>query len=169
MHLRLAIPTDAAGVQQLVQRAYRGEEARVGWTHEADLLEGERVSLAEIEALIADPRERLLLGHDDGHLIGCVRVGDLGGGLASFGLLAVEPRRQVGGLGSGLITAAETLARAAFGADRIELTVIDTRARLIAYYERRGYARGEARPFPYPIERRITMIAMTKPLTGADR
>jgi hypothetical protein len=38
-----------------------------------------------------------------------------------------------------------------FDAATMEMTVIDARPELIAWYERRGYARtGETRPFPMP-------------------
>lgn len=162
--IRPATPADAAALQPLVQGAYRGEAARGGWTHEADLLDGERISDEEIAALLADPAERLLVAEDDGRVVGCVRVGERGGGLAELGLLAVEPARQTAGIGAALIGAAEALARDTLGATLIEMTVIDSRAELIAYYTRRGYVAGEARPFPYAVDRPIAMIAMTKPL-----
>ena len=165
--IRLATFADAGALQPLIQRAYRGPESRAGWTHEADLLDGERVSVAELEALLADPAERFLIAEADGRLVGCVRVADLGGGLAYLGMLAVDPVRQAGGVGKALIAAAESLAHDEFGASHIEMTVIDTRVELIAYYRRRGYLAGEARPFPFAVDRPIAMIAMTKPLGDA--
>jgi GNAT superfamily N-acetyltransferase len=167
--IRLATAADVAALQPLVQRAYRGEASRAGWTHEADLLEGERISAAELAALIADPAERILIAEADGAMLGCVRVADLGGGLAYLGLLAVDPRRQAAGTGRALIAAAEALARDGFAAERIEMTVIDRRHELIAWYGRRGYAPAGTRPFPFPTDPPLTMVVLDKVLDGALR
>lgn len=167
LSIRPADPTNAATLQPLIQRAYRGEAARGGWTHEADLLAGERITLAELAALIADPAERLLVAERAGTAIGCVRVSDLGGGLAYLGLLAVDPDCQAAGIGGTLIDAAEALAREVFGARRIEMTVIDTRDELIAYYRRRGYAPAGTRAFPVAVEPPLTMVVLDKPLVAA--
>src|SRR5262245_48046164 len=136
--VRPAVSGDLTTLQPLIQRAYRGDDARAGWTHEADLLDNERIGVAELEAMIADPAERLLVGFDGDRMIGCVRVAASGDGLAYLGLLCVDPLLQTGGYGKRLIAAAETTAREDFGAGRIEMTVIDSRAELIAFYERRG-------------------------------
>jgi GNAT superfamily N-acetyltransferase len=64
-------------------------------------------------------------------------------------MFAVRPLTQGSGIGKALQSAAEEYARTA-GATTMELCVIDRRAELIAWYERRGYVRtGESRPFPY--------------------
>lgn len=162
--LRLATPADAGTLQPLVQRAYRGEASRAGWTHEADLLEGERISLADLAALLAAPAERVLVMEEADVPIACVRVSDLGDGLAYLGMLAVEPTGQARGIGRAMIAAAEALARETFGAGRIEMTVIDTRAELIAWYRRRGYAPAGTRSFPFPVEPALTMVVLTKDL-----
>jgi hypothetical protein len=39
---RLAAPSDALAIAQLVNSAYRGDASRAGWTTEADLLGGQR-------------------------------------------------------------------------------------------------------------------------------
>lgn len=162
--IRPATPADATLLQPLIQRAYRGEAARAGWTHEADLIEGERIAIDDLAALIADPAERLLLVEEDGAPIGCVRLADLGDGLAYLGLLAVEPAQQAHGIGRALIAAAEATARDTLGAGRIEMTVIDCRAELIAYYGRRGYAVVGTRAFPIPLDPPLSMVVLEKPL-----
>ncbi|UIJ43965.1 GNAT family N-acetyltransferase [Sphingomonas cannabina] len=164
--IRLATRGDLPGLHPVIERAYRGDSAREGWTHEADLLEDPRTSLDVLEGIIASPEQRLLVAErGDGTLLGCVSVTGLGGGLAYLGQLCVEPRLQAGGIGKLLLTAAEDCARSEFGADRIEMTVIDTRAELIAYYERRGYAlTGERRDFPIPLDPPMFMVVLEKPL-----
>ncbi|MES2095679.1 MAG: GNAT family N-acetyltransferase [Pseudomonadota bacterium] len=163
--IRIATHDDLATLQPLIQRAYRGDSARAGWTHEADLLDGERTSHAELAALIDDPDERLLVAFDGDAMIGCVRAANLGNGLAYLGLLCVDPLLQAGGYGKQIIAAAEDIARTDFGAGRIEMTVIEKRAELIAYYERRGYVRtSERRDFPVPVDPPLFMAVLEKPL-----
>jgi len=164
LSVRVARRDDLATLQPLIQRAYRGDDARAGWTHEADLLDGERIGIDELEAMIADSAERLLVGFDGDRLVGCVRVADSGGGLAYLGLLCVDPLLQTGGYGKQLIAAAEATARNDFGADRIEMTVIDRRAELISFYQRRGYAQVGTRAFPVVVHPPLHMVVLEKPL-----
>jgi predicted N-acetyltransferase YhbS len=147
---RTASVGDIDDIVHLVEGAYRGDSARRGWTHEADLLDGQRTDREAVAEIIADPRQRLLLAFEGGDLVGTVCVSDVGDGACYLGMLAVEPARQAGGLGRRLIEAAEKEAQEQFGARQMEMTVIRQRDDLIAYYLRRGYRRtGEARPFPY--------------------
>ena len=165
--IRPARAADLDTLHPVIERAYRGETARDGWTHEADLLPdaGARIGRHELEAIVASPADRLLVAIRDGAPIGCVQVGDRGGGTAYLGLLCIDPRHQAAGLGRRLIAAAEACAVAVFGAARIEMTVIDRRAELIAYYGRRGYrASGEVRPFPILLEPPLAMVVLEKGL-----
>ncbi len=149
MHLEPATPDDVPALHALIESAYRGDSARVGWSHEADLLDGQRTDLEELGAMVADPARRLLLFRDGESLRACVALTDKSGGLAYLGLLTVEPGRQGSGLGRMMLAAAEDHAARELGARRIEMTVIVQRDELIAWYQRRGYApTGERRPFP---------------------
>lgn len=149
LSFRPATLADVDRLQPLVHSAYRGDSARRGWTHEADLLDGQRIDVAALRAILNDPAEAIILAEQDGALVGCVRVTGLGGGLSSLGLLAVDPPGQGAGVGRRLTAAAEAEARGRSSSTRMEMTVIAQRAELIAWYERRGYARtGETRPFP---------------------
>jgi GNAT superfamily N-acetyltransferase len=152
-------------VQRLVESAYRGDDARAGWTHEADLLDGTRTDAGTLAAIIDDPRERILVAEAEGAIAGCVQLSEKQGGVAYLGLLAVDPKRQAGGLGRQIIAAAEAEA-IAFGARVMELSAIAQRAELIAYYERRGYRRsGEVRPFPILVDPPLQLIVLAKRLT----
>ena len=92
----------------------------------------------------------MLLAQVDETLLGCVVIADSDAGLAYLGMLAVDPARQARGTGRALVAAAQALAHEAFGATRIEMTVIARRTELIDWYVRLGYrATGERRPFPY--------------------
>lgn len=158
---------DVPALHRLVESAYRGDSARAGWTHEADLLETPRTSAEALAAVIEDPRQALLLAFEGDRLAGCVQVSHVGEEAAYFGLLTVEPARQAGGLGRQLIEAAERWAVEQWGARRMELTVVAVRIELIAYYERRGYRlTGEQRPFPVEVEPPLTLSVMEKALVG---
>ncbi|MEO5641023.1 MAG: GNAT family N-acetyltransferase [Sphingomicrobium sp.] len=150
MKLNEATVEDLPVLHALIESAYRGDSARAGWTHEADLLDGQRTDLAELEATVADPARRLLVLRNGDEISACVALTDKGAGLAYLGLLTVDPPRQAGGLGRSMLAAAEDHAAAGLGAARVEMTVIAQRDELIAWYERRGYrATGERRPFPH--------------------
>ena len=166
LSIRPALPADLPALQALIQRAYRGETSREGWTHEADLISGgKRITIDELQAMLADPHERLLAGWLDDHLIGHVRVAKLDGDLSYLGLLCVDPLVQTGGYGKLLIVAAEATARDLFGATRIEMTVIEQRRELIDFYCRRGYVRtGERRDFPVPFDPPLFLTVLEKPL-----
>ncbi|MBX3595138.1 GNAT family N-acetyltransferase [Sphingomonas sp.] len=167
MQASLIRPAGAADLPQLhpvIERAYRGDSARRGWTHEADLLFDPRTDSATLAALL-DGDSRLLIALGGDAILGCVNIASRGGGLAYLGLLCVDPTRQAQGIGKQLIAAAEATARDTFGADRIEMTVIDRRAELIAWYVRHGYARAaETRPFPVPVDPPLTMAVLVKSL-----
>lgn len=155
---RAASVHDVAALHRLIESAYRGETAKAGWTHEADLLGGQRTDAAELTAILTDPARVLLLAEAAGEPVGCVQVADQGPdgrrGLSYLGMLTVQPTLQSAGLGGRLLDAAEATARDRFGATRMEMTVIRQRPELIAWYERRGYApTGETRPFPLDNER----------------
>jgi ribosomal protein S18 acetylase RimI-like enzyme len=162
-----ANPADAPALKELLEAAYRGDSARAGWNHEADILDDERTSLEELHALLADPAVTILIARDGDNLIGCVAVTRKDASLAYLGMLCVLPTLQSSGLGRKLLDAAEGLARA----ERIaamEMTVIDSRESLIAWYVRRGYAfTGERRPFPVLRDPPVNFVVLEKPLGPA--
>jgi ribosomal protein S18 acetylase RimI-like enzyme len=147
---RTAAAADIPALHALVERAYRGEAARGGWTHEADLLDGQRTDVAALAAMIDDPAQRILVAVIDGQIAGCIAVQAKPPAAAYLGMVTVAPDRQAAGLGRSLLAEGERVAAAVFGATIAEMTVIRQRTELIAWYERRGYrATGERRPFPY--------------------
>ena len=149
MRLERATTDALAAVHRLVERAYRGETARAGWSNEADLLTGDRTSVAELQSFL-DAGEHLLVWRDTATIRACVRLVELGGQLVYLGMLTVDPDLQGDGLGKRLLAAAEAYARDALGAERMEMQVFSRRRELLSFYDRRGYLpTGERRPFPY--------------------
>lgn len=162
-----ATPADAPALKALLEAAYRGDSARRGWNHEADILDDERIGIEELEALLADPAVTILITRDGETLIGCVAVTRKDSAMGYLGMLCVLPTLQSGGLGRRLLDAAEDHGRA-IGIMRMEMTVIDSRDSLIAWYERRGYAStGERRPFPVLRDPPVNFVVLEKLLGPA--
>ncbi|EFQ25111.1 acetyltransferase [Colletotrichum graminicola] len=155
LSFRPATPADVPVLLPLIRSAYRGDSSRRGWTTEADLVADKRIDEAGLLAKITEPESVVLLVTDaaaSSPLLACCEVARSGTdpAVAYFGLFAVDPARQAGGVGRAVLAHAEAFARARLGARRMEMCVIWTRAELIAWYVRRGYARtGERRGFPY--------------------
>lgn len=162
-----ATAADAPALKGLLEAAYRGDSARQGWNHEADILDDERIGQEELDALLADPAVTILTARDSKHLIGCVAVTRKDTALGYLGMLCVLPTLQSAGLGRKLLDAAEDCARVQ-GIAAMEMTVIDSRESLIAWYERRGYAfTGERRPFPVLRDPPVNFVVLEKRLGPA--
>ncbi|MFI9170319.1 GNAT family N-acetyltransferase [Streptomyces lincolnensis] len=150
---RDASDADVDELVALIQSAYRGDSSRAGWTTEADILEGQRTDPEGVLAVIKAPDSRLLAVERDGRVVACCQL-ELRGDHAYFGMFAVSPGQQGGGLGKVILAEAERQVRADWGVSEMRMTVISVREDLIAWYERRGYRRtGETTPFPYGDER----------------
>jgi ribosomal protein S18 acetylase RimI-like enzyme len=144
--IRPATANDIPALHALVERAYRGISAREGWTHEADLIAGDRTSQGELRATLADPDSLTLVAQQGGALIGTVTVTRVPPDRCYLGMLGVDPQRQAGGIGRRLVAAAEEAARGTFGASIMEMTVIASRTELVDWYLRLGYGHtGETR------------------------
>ena len=146
-----AADADLEAIAALVNSAYRGESSRAGWTTEADYLDGQRTDAATLRADLAASSGALILAlRDDvgGPILGTVWLERDTPQAWYLGMLTVKPDLQARQLGRALLAAAEAYA-AERGGRTVEMTVINIRDTLIAWYERRGYARtGETRPFP---------------------
>ena len=157
IRFRAAAACDVAAIVALVESAYRGDVSRTGWTTEADLLDGQRTDLDEVAVLVARSDSRVLLAErpstgsgQAGALLACCHIERENAQRCHFGMFAVSPREQGSGLGRAMLAEAERIARMEWGCTMMAMTVIDVRAELIAWYERRGYRRtGEYKAFPY--------------------
>lgn len=164
--IRPATPADLPALHALVERCYRGS-ANTGWTHEGHLFDGPRTDVASLAEVLATPGQAILVADAGAGPLASVQIRNAGKGIGYLGLLCVDPAFQGGGLAKRMIAAAEVLA-AHFGATMMEMTVINHRPELIAYYQRRGYAlTGDIRYLPAGIGQLrddISLLVLAKPI-----
>lgn len=154
LSFRTAQTADIPALIALVESAYRGDASRAGWTTEADMLDGQRIDAESLQKTLSTPDNRILLAEKDGDLLACCHIEKQENSAGYFGMFSVRPGLQGSGIGKLLLAEAERQARDEMQCPRMEMTVIDIRDSLIAFYERRGYARtGIHKPFPYGDER----------------
>jgi ribosomal protein S18 acetylase RimI-like enzyme len=159
LRFRIATASDVSALHPLVESAYRGDMSRQGWTTEADLLSGNRIDAAGLLAKITAQDGAVLLAttttsnteknNDDNtphnenneqeELIACCELSRRPPSSAYFGLFAVSPTKQGGGIGRAVLAYAEEFCRREWGMQRLEMTVISSRVELIEWYGRRGY------------------------------
>ncbi|KAG7149229.1 hypothetical protein HYQ46_001870 [Verticillium longisporum] len=151
---REATTTDVPNLLPLIRTAYRGNQ---GWTNESAYLNDKRISPADLESKINAPDGLVLITHDaaTGELVACCELqhrpaGDGKPSTGYFGLFAVDPNRQGGGLGRQVLARAEAHAKEKWSVEKMEMFVLWMRDELIDWYVRRGYKRtGERGDFPY--------------------
>lgn len=151
---RFAHAGEAAMLADLVNDAYRGTGPRKGWTSEAHLLGGQRIDADMLSEILARDDSRILQAHVASRLCGCIHIEKTSPNGVDLGLFAIRPGLQGRGLGRAVIEHAERWACTHWGAHHAEITVIDLRQDLVAWYRRMGYDfTGERRAFPYGDER----------------
>ncbi|KAL9943373.1 hypothetical protein ACHAQF_001738 [Verticillium nonalfalfae] len=151
---REATTTDVPNLLPLIRTAYRGNQ---GWTNESAYLNDKRISPADLESKINAPDGLVLITHDaaTGELVACCELqhrpaGDGKPSTGYFGLFAVDPNKQGGGLGRQVLARAEAHAKEKWAVEKMEMYVLWMRDELIDWYVRRGYERTDERgDFPY--------------------
>lgn len=75
MKISKAKISDVAELNTLVNSAYRGESSKIGWTTEADLLDGIRVDEERLKEFI-EKKDSMILKYTDNEnrIIGCVHL-----------------------------------------------------------------------------------------------
>jgi len=151
MQSEIATVIDATPLADLVNAAYRGTGGHYGWTHEVELIAGNRASTSDVATLIGGSSTTVLIRRGDKPpaLVGCVAIEMNSADHCTVSMLAIAPDHQAAGLGRALLADAEQFA-ANKGATIAKITVVQQRETLIAWYERRGYRRtGALEAFPY--------------------
>lgn len=139
---------DIPALVTLINKAYRGETSRKGWTTEADFLNGIRIDKEGLRDLLRKENAVVLKAFTpSGVILGCVYLENQGNELY-LGMLTVEPELQGGGIGKLLLKAAEEHAKS-LHLKGIKMNVISLRSELIEWYRRHGYEMTtERNPFP---------------------
>lgn len=138
---------DIPALNILINSAYRGETSKIGWTTEANLLEGKRTNEEELTETILNPKNTILKYTENDKIIGSVLLVKKEHQLY-LGMLTVSPELQNSGIGKKLLAEAENHAKT-LGLSSIIMTVISVREELIAWYKRHGYVdTGEREAFP---------------------
>jgi ribosomal protein S18 acetylase RimI-like enzyme len=171
---KFASDNQAEEIAALVNSAYRGDEAKLGWTTETELLGGQRTEAKLVLELIHPPESQILTLYSESEkqIVACAHL-EIQGPVLLLGMLAIRPRLQGRGLGRQLIGQAEVYARR-WGCRTIEMSVISIRHELIAWYQRLGFTITERRePFPMQDPRfgipkvdHLEFIIMTKTLAA---
>jgi len=148
MKLKTATASDIPALEILLNKAYRGEESKKGWTTEADLLEGSiRTDREMLQEIFDDPNSVIIkYTEDESEILGCVHLKKNGNKLY-LGMLSVSPSLQGKGIGKMFLRYADRHARKV-GCSKIYMQVISVRKELNDWYMRHGYApNGERLPF----------------------
>ncbi|WP_174984684.1 GNAT family N-acetyltransferase [Burkholderia lata] len=169
---RVANEQDVAALVELVNAAYRPTTASAGWTHEAALVEGPRITSSQLTATLRAADTVLLVAEIDGCIAGCIEVRK-DGDAAYIGTLAVAPSKQDRGLGKALLTEAEQFAVRRWKSETAVMVVLSARHELIDFYLRRGYTRtGERSGYPFdagvgrPRDETLTIETLTRNIAG---
>ena len=155
---RVAGEADIPALVRVINRAYVIERA---------FKDGDRTDEEEVHARLTT-KNAVFLVVDDGasptELAGAV-YDEIREERGYFGMLAVHPRRQGSGLGRLLVTAAEDHCRHA-GCTFLDISVVNLRTELPAFYAKFGYAPYAIGPFVsnVPLTRHAHVIMLTKPL-----
>jgi ribosomal protein S18 acetylase RimI-like enzyme len=145
--ITIATLEDVTPLEKLINSAYRGETSKQGWTTEANLLEGKRITADELIEIIKNKENTILKYTNSEQIIGSVLLVNKGNKLY-LGMLTVSPQLQNSGIGKKLLQEAEVHALAS-GLPKIVMTVISIREELIAWYSRHGFVdTGVREPFP---------------------
>lgn len=139
---------DVPRILAIVNKAYRGEESKKGWTTEAFLIEGDkRTDEKDIAELITNQNSWILKYTLDDKLVASVNLQKQGSALY-LGMFSVEPEMQGLGLGKKILAAADEFAKEK-DCIKITMSVISLRSELIAWYKKNGYVdTGQEKPFP---------------------
>jgi ribosomal protein S18 acetylase RimI-like enzyme len=152
--IRRADIRDASGIARIINAAFEVER---------EFRQGERTSAAEIAKLLERDVFFVAVAEDSGRLAGAVHT-SVDGATGYFGMLAVDPELQRGGVGRALLSAAEEHCRKA-GCTKMTMSTGEDRTELIPYYQRVGYRVTSIEPSTSrAFKRPIRIVKMAKDL-----
>jgi GNAT superfamily N-acetyltransferase len=155
LHLRIAGAADVEVIRHLINGAFAVEKF---------FIDGDRIQADGVRNFMA--KGKFFVAEDADGAAGCVYM-ELRGDRAYLGLLAVNPARQRGGVGSMLVTAAENYCRRE-GCRFMDLRIVNLRKELPEYYRKRGYVPTGTSPFSSDVITKLPchFVNMSKPLVS---
>jgi ribosomal protein S18 acetylase RimI-like enzyme len=146
---RIASSSDANAVTCLVNESYRPEAGKAGWTHESDLVAGNRTSIAQVLEYLAKPDSAIQIGLRNSCKIAFVHI-ENDSANSYIGMLTVSPAFHALGAGEQMLSYAERHAETVFSSNKCVILVVSSRTDLITFYMRRVY-RKTSTAMDYPI------------------
>jgi GNAT superfamily N-acetyltransferase len=158
LQARVAGDADVPELVRLINRAYAVEGFFVS---------GDRTNPSQVRDRMRRTTSYFLAIDDPEvveRLAACVWV-EVRGDRGYFGMLAVDPERQGRGLARLLVRTVEDHCRAA-GCRFLDISVVNLRTELPAFYHQFGFAPYGTAPFhePHTLTRAAHLVLMTKPL-----
>lgn len=140
---------DIQEISNLINLTYSGYSGKKGWTTEADLLSGQKVTPKAIGEILSNPNKKILVSRGNKLLLGCVFLEKRDKSIY-LSALTVNPNFQRKNIGSKLLSSSETFSSLFWKIYNIEMTVLNQRHELLEWYKKRGYKDfGLRLPFPY--------------------
>ncbi len=147
-HITISTIADIAAITDLLNKAYRGETSKLGWTTEADHIAGNIRTDENMLQKVMQQSGSVFLKYinEEKQIKGCVNLQQQGAKVY-LGMFSVSPQIQGRGIGKQLLIAAEEYAKH-LQCRVIYMSVISVRTELINWYKRHGYIdTGERKSF----------------------
>lgn len=155
--IQLADKSHAAEIAALVNKAYRPDDNSRGWTHESDLVTGDRTSPEQVIQQISTG-STVLIAVRNHEIVACVQLTPDAAD-CWIGMLATLPSAQNSGMGKKMLMAAEAYAIKCFNPQRLMMSVLSSRMELLSFYQRRGYQL-TGKTTAYPIDAGVGILLL---------
>jgi ribosomal protein S18 acetylase RimI-like enzyme len=153
MEIIAAVLSDIPSICEILNLAYRGEEAKKGWTYESDLIEGDkRTSEEDLSTLLSKKNTLFFVAKNQNQKVIGTLLLEIKDKSLHMGMLSVQPSLQGNGLGKMLFSKAVETGKL-LHLKNILIQVVHVRTELIAWYEKLGFIpTGNISPFEVPLE-----------------
>ncbi|WP_198079277.1 GNAT family N-acetyltransferase [Acinetobacter calcoaceticus] len=154
LNFRLAQFDDIPQLVDLINKSYREQQGR-SWTTELEFVKGQRITEHQLEEQLQLSNSTLLVGEtNSSKIVACIGL-TFENNQVEVGTFCTDPHVQNMRVGRSVLEYAEqyALKQAPYLVNAV-MHVLDVRSELIAYYERRGYAK-TGNEQPYPVEANV--------------
>lgn len=158
LNFRLAELSDIPSLLDLINHSYRTQQGR-SWTTEVEFVKGQRISQEQLTQQLKLSNSVLLVAEiDSSQIVACIGL-TFQNNTVEIGTFCTDPQIQNMKVGRSVLEYAEQFALQNTRIDSALMYVLNVRSELIAYYERRGYAKtGHVEPYPIEADVGIPLI-----------